>query len=122
MADSAVSQMMRELNAKYDGRSPMTPAFESIVRKRIREAVPSYRIPNLTLQFGIDNSIWIRLGPEGDGTVWLILDQVGNPVGEVVFRGHGGPAKASLASVWTLRSNNGFTDVTKYRLVRGGQK
>lgn len=95
---------------------PSSPALAAAFRREAR--LPPMLPPVLTLRYGVDGTLWLRLRTPSDERLYTVLDDEGLPVGQVRPPPRGGPRLMSRTHVWAVEHDDvGMPSIVRYRVL-----
>ena len=88
------------------------------VRDEARARMPSWSAPMETLLVGLDGTIWVEFRPNREGRRYLVLNDRGEPIGEVLVPFATRVRQATRSHIWVTETDaDGLSDVVRYRVV-----
>ena len=94
------------------------PSLRSELENKLRPMAPSI-YPGVTgIVLGHDELIWVGLWPKEDSKPWLILDEKGDPLGQLNLKGNQTLVAAARGQAWVVeRDTLDLESVVRYRLT-----
>ena len=114
VVDSAVRRARESVSAR-GGRAAGAAEIEMLIRQRIP---PAYA-PVVFMFLGLDGTTWLGLRPSSEGTITLVLDERGDPIGNVRAPARSVILQGSRTHIWvTERTTGQPISVVRYRVEK----
>ncbi len=104
------------IDRRAESIEPSSPTLAAAFRREAR--LPPMLPPVLTLRYGVDGTLWLRLRTPSDERLYTVLDDEGLPVGQVRPPPRGGPRLMSRTHVWAVEHDDvGMPSIVRYRVL-----
>jgi len=94
------------------------PDLPDRIREEARSRMPSWSAPLEAPVLGLDGTVWIEYRAQREGRLYLILDDRGEPIGELLVPPSTRVRQATASRIWVTETDaDGLSDVVRYRVI-----